>query len=143
VLFRDQIHRACDYAAAPAAKGELAPYADDAYIASEHAEGLMILGEPEVAAETLAGHVQAWAPGQERDHGVALARWLQALAAIGDSQTALDHCDDVLLAYKRAPSVRSRTALQAIMRMRPAGDQLHHTALRRRIGATIEGTRSR
>ena len=143
VLFRDQIHRARDYAGAPAAIGELAPYADNAYIASEHAEGLMILGEPEVAAETLAGHVRAWAPGQERDHGVALARWLRALAASGDCQTALDHCDDVLLAYERAPSVRSRTALQAIMRMRPAGDQLHHTALRRRIGTTIEGTRSR
>ena len=142
-LFRDQIDRACDYATAPAADGELAPYADPAYIASEQAEGLLILGEPEVAAESLAGHIRQWAPGQERDHAVALARWLHALAASGDCQTALDHCDDVLLAYERAPSVRSRSALQAIMRMRPVGDQLQHTALRRRIAATIEGTRSR
>lgn len=142
VLFRDQIHRACDYAGTPVTQGELAPYADTAYVASEQAEGLLILGEPEVAAETLSGHVQAWAPGQERDHAVALGRWLHALAASGDCQTALDHCDAVLLAYERAPSVRSRSAFQAIMRMRPVGDQLHHTALRRRIAATIEGNRS-
>jgi transcriptional regulator with XRE-family HTH domain len=143
LLFRDQIDRAGDYAGAPVAQGELAPYADTAYIASEQAEGRLVLGEPEVAVEALARHVQAWAPGQERDHGVALARWLHALAASGECQTAFDHCDDVLLAYERAPSVRSRSALHAIMRMRPVGDQLHHAALRRRIAVTIEGTRSR
>jgi transcriptional regulator with XRE-family HTH domain len=142
-LFHEQIERAIDFAATPVVPGELAPYADVAYIASEHAEGLLVLGEPEGAADALAGHVLRWAPGQERDHAVALTRWLQALAASGDCQTALDHCDDVLLAYERAPSIRSRSALHAIVRMRPFGDQLHHTALRRRIAATIEGTRSR
>lgn len=141
-LFHAQIERARDFAAAPVTPGELTPYADIAYIASEHAEGLLILGQPEAAAETLADHGRTWAPGQERDHAVALTRWLQALAASGDFQTALDHCDDVLLAYKRAPSVRSRSALHAVMRMRGGGDQLHHTALGRRIAATIEGTRS-
>jgi hypothetical protein len=142
-LFHQQIERASDFAAAPVMPGELAPYADVAYIASEHAEGLLVLGEPEGAADALADHVLKWAPGQERDHAVALTRWLQALAGSGDSQTALDHCDNVLLAYERAPSIRSRSALHAIVRMRPVGDQVHHTALRRRIAATIEGTRSR
>ena len=140
VLFKDQIDRARHYAAAPLTEGELAPYADTAYIASEQAGGLLILGQPEAAAETLADHVQGWAPGQERDYAVALARWLQALAASGDCQTALDRCDEALLAYERAPSVRSRSALQAIMKLRPVGDG-HLTALRSKIGATIEGTR--
>ena len=63
----------------------------------------MILGEPESAAETLAGHIQAWAPGQERDHAVALTRWLQPLAASGDCQTALEQCDGVLRAYETGP----------------------------------------
>ena len=142
-MFEDQVDRARDHATIPATDGELAPYADIAYVASEHANGLLVLGDPDGAAATLAEHVQTWAPGQERDHAVALARWLQALASSGDCRTALDHCDGVLLAYERAPSVRSRSALQAITRMRPVGDQLHHTALRRRIAATIEGTSTR
>lgn len=142
-LFRDQIDRALDYANSPVTQGELAPYADTAYIASEQADGLMILGEPESAAETLAGHVQAWAPGQERDHAVALTRWLHALAASGDCQTALEQCDGVLRAYEMAPSIRSRSALHAITAMRPVGAKLHHAELRRKIAGTLEGTRSR
>jgi hypothetical protein len=141
-LFRDQIDRARDYAGSPMAQGELAGYADTAYVASEQAEGLLILREPEIAAETLAGHVQTWAPGQERDHAVALTRWLRALAASGDCQTALDQCDVVLGAYERAPSVRSRSALQAITTMRPVSDKLQHAALRGKIVDTIEGMRS-
>ena len=101
-----------------------------------------MLGEPELAAETLAGHVGTWAPGQERDHAVALTRWLRALAASGDCETALEHCDGVLRAYERAPSVRSRSALHAITTMRPVRDKLHHGELRRTITGTIEGTRS-
>lgn len=142
-LFRAQIDRAQEFAGSPIARGELAGYADAAYVASEHAEGLLILGEPELAAETLAGHVSTWAPGQERDHAVALTRWLRALAASGECQAALDQCDGVLLAYERAPSVRSRSALQAITAMRPVGDKVHHAELRRKIAGTIERMRSR
>ena len=61
-LFRDQIDRARDYAGTPVAPGELAGYADIAYVASEQAEGLLILGYPEIAAETLDGHVQHVGP---------------------------------------------------------------------------------
>ena len=139
--FESEIKRAHDYATIPAISGDLAPYADPAYIASEEAEGLLVLGEPGSAAATLAGYIESWAPGQERDHAVALARWLQAMTMSGDPQAALGHADLVLRAYERAPSIRSRTALQAITRMRPVGDQIHHTALRRRIAVTIEGTR--
>ena len=142
-LFQDQIDRARDYAASPVARGELAAYADAAYVASEQAEGLLTLGEPEIAAETLAAHVQKWAPGQERDHAVALARWLRALAASGDCQSALDQCDGVLRAYERAPSFRSRSALQAITALRPVGPKLHHAELRRKIVGTLDGMRSR
>lgn len=142
-LFRDQIDRARAYANSPVAQGELAAYADTAYVASEQADGLMILGEPESAAETLAEHVQTWAPGQERDHAVALTRWLHALAASGDCQTALDRCDGILRAYEMAPSVRSRSALQAITAMRPVGDKLHHAELRSKIAGTLEGMRNR
>jgi len=60
-LFRDQIDRAGHYASTPMTLGELTGYADTAYIASEHAEGLLVLGEPEIAAETRAGHIQTWA----------------------------------------------------------------------------------
>lgn len=141
-LFRDQISRARDYADSPVAHGELAGYADTAYVASEEADGHLTLGDPEIAAETLAGHVQTWALGQERDHAVALTRWLRALAASGDCQTALEECDGVLRAYEMAPSVRSRSALQTITAMRPVGDKLHHAELRRKIGGTLEGTRN-
>jgi len=139
--FETEIRRAHEYATLPAMAGDLAPYADPAYIASEEADALLLLGEPESAAATLAGHIESWAPGQERDHAVALARWLRALTMTGDTQGALGQADLVLQAYERAPSVRSRSALQAITRMRPAGDEIHHTALRRRIAGTIEGTR--
>jgi transcriptional regulator with XRE-family HTH domain len=139
--FEDQIERAHECATIPVTAGDFAPYADPAYVASEEADCLLVLGEPESAREALAGHINEWAPGQERDHAVALARWLQTLAMSGDPQTAFEHADVVLQAYERAPSVRSRSALQAVARMRPVGDQIHHTALRRRIAATIEGTR--
>jgi len=139
--FDNQVKRARDYASAPVNSGDFAPYADLAYVASEEANGLLVLDEPESAAATLAGHINNWAPGQERDHAVALSRWLQALAMSGEARTALEHCEQVLLAYGRAPSVRSRSALQAVARMRPVGDEIHHTALRRRIAVTIEGTR--
>jgi hypothetical protein len=142
-MFDAQVERARDYAATPVTDGELTPYADRAYVASEQADGLLVLAEPERAAAILAEHVHTWAAGQERDHAVALARWLHALAASGDCRTALDHSGEALLAYGRAPSVRSRSALQAIIRMRPVGDRLHHIALRGRIAATIEGTTSR
>jgi transcriptional regulator with XRE-family HTH domain len=141
-VFRDQIARARDYAGSPLSQDELAGYADTAYVASEQAEGLLTLGEPDIAAETLTGHVQTWAPGQERDHAVALTRWLRALVATGDCETALDQCDGVLRAYERAPSIRSRSALQAIPTMRPVGNKVHHGELRRKIAGTIEGTRS-
>jgi transcriptional regulator with XRE-family HTH domain len=92
-MFDAQVERARDYAAAPVTEGELTPYADRAYIASEQADGLLVLAEPERAAATLAEHVHTWAAGQERDHAVALARWLHALAASGDCRTALDHSE--------------------------------------------------
>ncbi|MGH2557256.1 MAG: helix-turn-helix domain-containing protein [Actinomycetota bacterium] len=139
--FEREIKRARDFATIPATVGDLAPYADPAYIASEEADALLLLGEAGSAAATLAGHIERWAPGQERDHAVALARWLQALTMSGDVQSALEQTDLVLRAYERAPSVRSRSALQAITRMRPVGDEIHHTALRRRIAVTIDGTR--
>lgn len=142
-LFRAQIETALDYADLLVTPGELTAYANTAYVTSERAEGLLTLGEPEMAVEALASHISTWAPGQERDHAVALARWLRALAASGDCQTALDHCDAVLEAYERAPSVRSRSALQVITSMRPVGDKVRHGELRGKIAGTIDGTRSR
>ena len=142
-LFRDQIERARDYADLPVAESELAGYADTAYVASEEADGLLTLGEPEIAAEALASRVHSWARGQERDHAVALSRWLRALAASGDCQGALEQCDRVLRAYEMAPSIRSRSALRAITAMRPVRDKLHHGELRRKIAGTLEGTRNR
>jgi hypothetical protein len=139
--FNDHAAGAAEYAQADVHDDELTPYADQAYVASETAAGLLLLEEAELAAATLSDHIQTWAAGQERDHAVALARWLQAVAASGDYRTALDGYERVITAYQRAPSVRSYAALSAITKKRDARDQLHNAALRNRIAAAIEGTR--
>jgi hypothetical protein len=139
--FDDHVARAAAYAQADAHEDELTPYADCAYIASETAAGLLLLEQPEPAVAALSDHIGAWMDGQERDHAVALARWLRAVAASGDYRTAMDGCERVITAYQRAPSVRSYAALHAITKMRDARDQLHNTALRNRIAVAIEGTR--
>src|SRR5436190_1619327 len=59
--FERQVRRARDYATAPVSSGDLAPYADLAYVASEEANGLLVFDEPESAAATLAGHIDNWA----------------------------------------------------------------------------------
>jgi len=130
-----------DYSQADPGDNHLTPYADRAYIASETAAGLLVLGRPEAAVEALAPHVEGWIEGQERDHAVALCRWLRALAAIGDYTTALDHIDTVLASYRRAPSMHAKTALRAITAHPDNADQLPATELRRRLITALEGTR--
>jgi hypothetical protein len=139
--FETETARAADHARAQSNVDDLTPYADSAYVASETAAGLIVLGEPERAVSALTDYVGAWAPGQERDHAVALARWLHALAASGDLAMALDECEPVLVAFQRAPSVRSRTALRAIMSMREARGQAPGTTLHQRIAAALGGVR--
>lgn len=139
--FETETARAADHARAQSNVDDLTPYADSAYVASETAAGLIVLGEPERAVSALTEYVGAWAPGQERDHAVALARWLQALAASGDLAIALDDCERVLVAFQRAPSVRSRAALRAIMSMSEARGQPPGTTLRQRIAAALGGVR--
>lgn len=76
--------QAGEYAQADPQHDELTPYAHPGYIASETAAGLIMLGEAQAAATLLAEHGLTPVPGQERDHAVALARWLQALVGSGD-----------------------------------------------------------
>lgn len=133
--------QAADYSQADADDSLLTPYADRAYIASETAAGLLVLEQPEQAAALLAGHIDRWAEGQERDHAVALCRWLRALAASGDYTTALAQCENVLVSYHRAPSMHAKTALRAITALRDHTDRLPNAELRRRITTALEGTR--
>lgn len=139
--FETQTARAADHARAQSKVDDLTPYADSAYVASETAAGLIVLGEPDRAVSALTEYIGAWAPGQERDHAVALTRWLQALAASGDLTMAFDECEPVLVAFHRAPSVRSRAALRAIMSMREERAQPPGTTLRQRIAAALGGVR--
>ncbi len=139
--FETEAARAADHARAESTLVDLTPYADSAYVASETAAGLIVLDEPERAVSALADYVASWAPGQERDHAVALARWLHALAASGDLGTALDQCEHVLVAFQRAPSVRSRAALRAIMSLREQRGQVAGTTLRQRIATALGGVR--
>lgn len=132
---------AAEHAQAPLDARELAPYADSAYVASEMAAGLIVLSRPEEAATILAEHVTRWETGQERDHAVALCRLLQALAMTGDFATALDHCDLVIAAYRRAPSVRAKEALYAITTHHRDRRLLPSAELRHRIAEALEGAR--
>lgn len=138
--FRRHASEAAENAEAERDAEDLAPYADAAYVASETAAGLVVLGRPEDATALLAGHVASWADGQERDHAVARCRLAHALAAAGDHLGALDALDDALTAYRRAPSVRARTALYAITTLDGGPDRLHRTTLRRRVLNVLEGT---
>jgi hypothetical protein len=132
--------QAADYSHADGGDDHLTLYADPAYIASETAAGLIVLEQPEDAASLLADHIDGW-EGQERDHAVALCRWLRALAASRDYSTALDHCETVLVSYRRAPSMRAKTALRAVAAHRGKNDPLPKTELQRHITTALEGTR--
>jgi transcriptional regulator with XRE-family HTH domain len=133
--------QAAEYSQAGAGEEELTPYADQPYIASETAAGLLVLGQPAQAVDALADHLSRWAHGQERDHAVALCRWLRALAASGDYTTALDHCESVLVAYRRAPSMHAKSALHAITACYDDTERLPNRELRHRITTALEGTR--
>lgn len=128
---------AADHATAPAGDDELTTYATPPYIASETAAGLLVLDRPAEAADVLAEHLGSFSETQGRDHGVALSRWLQALATQGDLDMALDHCDAAFAAYLRAPSVRASGALRAIV-AQPATTQPARD-LHRRVTALLEG----
>ena len=139
--FAQYAAEAAEHAQAPAGDSELAPYADSAYVASETAAGLLVLERPEEAAAILGEHLSEWVPGQERDHAVALCRWLQALTDAEDFQTALDQSEEVIADYRRAPSVRASQALAAIIsrhrtRRVPAVIELRH-----RITQALQGAR--
>jgi transcriptional regulator with XRE-family HTH domain len=115
---------ALDYSQAEMLHGDLAPYAHPGYVTSETAAGLIVLKEAGAAADLLADHGLELMPGQERDHGVAMARWLYALVACGDYKCAAEHCHEVATAYLRAPSQRAKMALRAVMLQRDANTQL-------------------
>ena len=133
--------QAAEYSHGDTGDHNLTPYADPAYIASETAAGLLVLDKPERAIAVLADHIGRWSDGQERDHAVALCRWLRALAAVGDHTTALEHCDAVVAAYLRAPSMHAKAALHAITGRRKNTDPLPKVELQRRITTALEGTR--
>jgi transcriptional regulator with XRE-family HTH domain len=115
---------ALDYSRGVGADDDLAPYAHPGYVISETAAGLIVFNEAGSAADLLADQGLEPLPGQERDHGVAMARWLQALVACGDYASAAEHWHDVAMAYLRAPSARSNTALRAVISLRDANTQL-------------------
>ncbi|MGH9071505.1 MAG: helix-turn-helix transcriptional regulator [Acidimicrobiales bacterium] len=76
-------------------------------------------------------------PGQERDHAVALARWLQALVDSGDHRSAAEHTVRILMAYQRAPSQRARLALRATLDKRDGGKELRD--LQNHIARVLDG----
>jgi transcriptional regulator with XRE-family HTH domain len=138
------ITRAGDFAQAPLAVGDLAPYADPGYVASEHASGLLVLGQPEQAADLLRTHVPRWPETQQRDQAVALARLVRALTATGEYTGAIETLAVARAVYREAPSVRARRELRLTGRLiisharrRPAALPL--TELQRRIRDALQG----
>ncbi len=122
----------------PHGAADLTPYAGPSWIASETAASLLVLEDPASAADILAEHIDTGAePGQERDYAVAICRWLQAAAAAGDTRTALDRCEEAITAYQRAPSMRAKTALYAIVsQTRP--NEPRSTSLSGHIAAALD-----
>lgn len=129
--------QAAEFAQADPQDDELTPYAHPGYIASETAAGLILLGEAEAAATLLADQGLTPVPGQERDHAVALARWLQALVDSGDHRSAGEHTVRILMAYQRAPSQRARLALRAALDRRDGGKELRE--LQNHIARVLDG----
>ncbi len=129
--------QAAEYAQADPNQDELTPYAHPGYIVSETAAGLIVLGEAEAAAILLADRGLTLVPGQERDHAVALARWLQALVDSGDHRTAGEHTVRILMDYQRAPSQRARLALRAVLDRRDGGKELRD--LQNHIAKVLDG----
>jgi transcriptional regulator with XRE-family HTH domain len=123
--------QAAEYAQADLLDDDLAPYAHPGYVVSETAVGLIVLNEAGSAADLLADGGLELVPGQERDHGVAQARWLQALVACGDYATAAEHWRRVAIAYLRAPSQRAKVALRAVIEQRDTADPIHLRDLQR------------
>ncbi len=129
--------QAAEYAGADTQDDELTPYAHPGYIASETAAGLIVLGEAQAAATLLDDQGLVLVPGQERDHAVALARWLRALVDSADHRTAAEHTVRILMAYQRAPSQRARLALRSVLARRDGGKVLRE--LQNHIARVLDG----
>jgi transcriptional regulator with XRE-family HTH domain len=142
--FFRHINRAADFANAPLTIGDLASYADPAYIASEYAVGLLVLGKADDAADLLRTYLPAWPDAQQRDQAVALARLVRALTSVGDYSAALETLATTRLLYRQAPSARTRHELRLIRRiiishLRSKPSMLPLTELQRRIYDALRG----